>query len=283
VIDVNLDQLEIGKNYDRPHLAELWGYKGFQAISRGVVTPANSNFIILFVTKEKQQALTQYRDFIDGDVLFWEGEEGHRTDLRIARSSSSIDAIHLFYRERHHSPFVYYGEIHLINYRVNTTRPSEFEFSVRRDSGIADIFDEIESRESDYSSLDKTEKDAVVKSRIGQGIFRDRLIDLWKACSVTDIENLVLLRASHIKPWKDSTNSERLSQYNGLLLIPNLDHLFDSGLISFNDTGELLISNKLSAMEVDKLGLDKNSKLRKIPVGIKKNLRYHRENVFKST
>jgi len=52
----NFDSLKIGQEYDRPYLAELWGYKGFQAISKGVVTPANTNTIILFVTKEKQEA-----------------------------------------------------------------------------------------------------------------------------------------------------------------------------------------------------------------------------------
>jgi putative restriction endonuclease len=48
----------------------LWGYQSFHAISKGVVTPSNTNSIIFFVTKDKQEALTQYNDYIDGDMLF---------------------------------------------------------------------------------------------------------------------------------------------------------------------------------------------------------------------
>lgn len=107
---VCFDTIEIGKEYDRPELSSLWGYKSFQAISKGVVTPRGTNFIILFVTKEKQEALTQYNDYIDADLLFWEGEQGHGTDKRIINAASADEEIHLFYRDIHHSPFVYYGQ-----------------------------------------------------------------------------------------------------------------------------------------------------------------------------
>lgn len=80
---VSFEKIHIGKEYERPYLADIWGYKAFQAISRGVVTPAGSNYIILFVTKEKQEALTQYNDYLDGDLLHWEGEEKHSSDDRV--------------------------------------------------------------------------------------------------------------------------------------------------------------------------------------------------------
>ena len=79
---VSFDALIIGNEYEHPYLADLWGYKGYQAISRGVITPSGTNNIILFVTKEKQQALTQYNDYIDEDYLHWEGEEKHSSDKR---------------------------------------------------------------------------------------------------------------------------------------------------------------------------------------------------------
>lgn len=72
---VSLEKLKIGKEYDRSYLANIKGYKGFQAIYRGVVTPSGSNCIILFVTKEKQEALTQYNDYLDGGLMHWEGKK----------------------------------------------------------------------------------------------------------------------------------------------------------------------------------------------------------------
>lgn len=145
-----------------------------------------------------------------------------------------------------------------------------------------DLFDEIEKYKGDFSDLDKTERDAIIKSRIGQGRFRENLKDLWKSCSVKGLNNHKLLRASHIKPWKSSNNSERLDRYNGLLLIPNLDLLFDCGLISFYDNGKIILSNKLSDRDRELLAITNNLSLRKVFPENLKYLKYHRENVFKS-
>ena len=95
-MSVNFENLKIGRQYDRPYLAKVWGYKGFQAISRGVVTPARTDYIILFVTKEKQEALTQYNDYLDDNILHCEGEERHSSDIRIINAEKSNDEIHLF-------------------------------------------------------------------------------------------------------------------------------------------------------------------------------------------
>ena len=132
---VSFEKLQIGQIYERPYLADLWGYKGFQAISRGVVTPARTNFIILFVTKEKQGALTQYNDYIDGKYLHWEGEEKHTSDSRIINATRN-DEIHLFYRDIHHSPFVYYGIISLLDHKKRTIKPSQFVFSIGKNSNL---------------------------------------------------------------------------------------------------------------------------------------------------
>jgi len=127
-VPVSFQKLKIGKEYDRPYLAEMWGYRGFQAISRGVVTPSGTNYIILFVTKEKQEALTQFKDFLNGEFLHWEGETKHSSDGRVISARSAGDEIHLFYRDVHHSSFVYYGEIFLERYKLYDTQPSQFVF-----------------------------------------------------------------------------------------------------------------------------------------------------------
>ena len=56
-------------------------------------------------------------------------------------------------------------------------------------------------------------------------------------------------RSSHIKPWCDSTNSERLNPENGLLLAAHIDALFDRGLISFEGGGSMLISGRINREE----------------------------------
>ena len=126
--NVTFDRITLGEQYDRPELAALWGYQDWHAIGRGVITPAGQNVVLLFVTKEKQEALTQYQDHFEGDHLHWEGETNHGNDSRIVGAESAGDEIHLFYRDRHHSPFTYYGQIHLLSHDQQSPEPSLFVF-----------------------------------------------------------------------------------------------------------------------------------------------------------
>lgn len=134
---------------------------------------------------------------------------------------------------------------------------------------------------TEYESLSVTERDAVIKARVGQGQFRNSLISYWSTCALTGCVEQSLLRASHIKPWSRSNLSERLSLYNGLLLSPNIDTCFDSGLISFNDSGNIMISKHLTIEDSKSLGIHKSMKLSKIEEEHKKYLHYHRSNIFK--
>ena len=72
-----------------------------------------------------------------------------------------------------------------------------------------------------------TERDALTKARLGQGLFRHRVAEREPACRVTGLKRQEFLVASHIKPWRDCDNSERLDGANGLLLSPHVDKLFD--------------------------------------------------------
>ncbi|KAB7892593.1 HNH endonuclease [Poseidonibacter ostreae] len=123
-----------------------------------------------------------------------------------------------------------------------------------------------------------TEKEETIKCRIGQGKFRDELIKYWGACAVSLFDKIELLMASHIKPWRDSTNKERLDIYNGLLLTPNLDKVFDKGLISFDIKGNILISESFKNYNL--FGINENMKI-KIEEEHKKYLKYHQKNIFK--
>lgn len=99
-------------------------------------------------------------------------------------------------------------------------------------------------------STNETEKDQLYKARLGQGQFRSQLDQKWGGCCITGCKVRQVLRASHIKPWRHCDNQERLDADNGLLLIANIDALFDSGLISFDENGYLIHSDALTQEEL---------------------------------
>ena len=128
------------------------------------------------------------------------------------------------------------------------------------------------------ATLDVTEKEALIKSRIGQGLFRRKLLAYWKGCAVTQCQTFPLLTASHIMPWRKSDNTQRLDVFNGLLLTPNLDKLFDLGYISFNKTGKIICSEFLSESDYKILGINSSLSLCRVEERHQPYLKYHREN-----
>jgi predicted restriction endonuclease len=126
----------------------------------------------------------------------------------------------------------------------------------------------------------ETEKASLLKTRIGQGYFRQGLIGYWGGCAVTGYRDTSMLVASHIKPWRASSNHERLDHYNGLLLLPTLDKAFDSGFISFDVHGKILVSAQLQDSE--KLGVVVDMKVKLRPEH-QAYMEFHRVLVFRST
>jgi hypothetical protein len=96
--------------------------------------------------------------------------------------------------------------------------------------------------------------------------------------SVTGCRIAEALRASHIKPWRESSNKERLDPHNGLLVAAHLDALFDAGLISFNDTGGMLVSDRIFEADRQKLGL-KGHLGKPLSDSLRQYLSYHRRYV----
>jgi putative restriction endonuclease len=120
----------------------------------------------------------------------------------------------------------------------------------------------------------------IVAARKGQGLFKSRVSFVEQACRVTGARGQKYLIASHIKPWSKSNNIEKLDGHNGLLLSPHIDRLFDRGLLSFADNGDLLISKHcdqsiLKAWQIkeDNTGPFKNEQ--------KRYLDYHRKYIYK--
>lgn len=130
-------------------------------------------------------------------------------------------------------------------------------------------------------SICDTERETLQWARIGQDLFRRALEAQWQSCAVTGVSIREVLRASHIKPWRDSSPQERLDPFNGLLLVAHLDALFDCGLITFDDRGSLLISGKLPAQVRVALGLKSSFRLRRVDDRHRRYLAYHRREVFR--
>ncbi|EKN5979336.1 HNH endonuclease [Yersinia enterocolitica] len=97
---------------------------------------------------------------------------------------------------------------------------------------------------------DPTTAERLIQARVGQGLFRQNVLALYPQCPVTGVSMPELLRASHIKPWRDSSDEERLDPYNGLMLAPHVDVLFDKGYISFTDEGRMLIKSDYNIIKV---------------------------------
>jgi len=143
----------------------------------------------------------------------------------------------------------------------------------------SDIEADVESILSEHNVAD-TDKVTLIKTRIGQGNFRQKLISLWGSCAATGYEDASMLVASHIKPWRASSNIERLDVYNGLLLLPTLDTAFDSGLISFDKAGSILISPLLQ--EPESLGIYETMSVDLKPEH-QTYMEFHRDSVFRNT
>ena len=127
-----------------------------------------------------------------------------------------------------------------------------------------------------------TEKQTIVKARIGQGKFRTDLIEKYDGkCVVSGIDIPQLLVASHIKPWAVCNNVERIDVENGLLLCSNLDKLFDSGLMTFSKKGDIIISSFVGKENIKRLHIEeyKNVDLRATE-RLKYYLEYHRDVLF---
>ncbi|BAL24895.1 HNH endonuclease [Azoarcus sp. KH32C] len=139
----------------------------------------------------------------------------------------------------------------------------------------SDVDDILQSKE-----VGDTEKANLIKSRIGQGTFRQKVVAYWARCAVTGFKDPAFLVASHIKPWRASKNSERLDPFNGLLLLPNIDKAFDGGYITFASDGKIIISPQLPEPSV--LGISEEMHVtldRRHQVFMD----FHRSSVFRAT
>lgn len=127
-----------------------------------------------------------------------------------------------------------------------------------------------------------TVRDALVKQRVGQDKFRAGLERVWNnRCPVTGIDHPAFLVASHIKPWADCDDRERLDPYNGILFAVHIDRLFDGGWITFDPAGNMVLSHLLQSALASQLLQGARATALKVSPSHEPYLAYHRANVFK--
>lgn len=275
-----LQNFELREDYPSKEISDCLGYKSPRALQQPV---SRSDGMLLLVTLAKKIPNTKHKNKLGNSLLSWIGQASHSTDRRIVNASKQRKKIFLFCRHKYRQKFTYYGPINLVAHTLNKgEEPSYFDFSIGKPR--------MEERNLKSITPDSdplyTQRDAQGTVRVGQGRFRNRVLELWEeTCSVTRLKNSARLKlwASHIKPWRDCSKKERLDRYNGLLLAPNLERLFDSGLITFEKkSGKIIISRQLGLRQQKILCIRPNMKLRKVPRETRKYLEYHQHNLFEN-
>ena len=289
---------EVGALYSRK--SQIHALLGGQE-QGGISTPRGRNVIIAFTGEPGVPHL--YPDRRDDDGIFHYFGEGQRGDMRYRSGNLAIQdhtktgkRLIVFQGMGKGRPCRYLGEFVALSSYVQDNIP-DVEGKLRKaivfrlrsvtpdnNIGLSEEHATIaETIADDHAS--ETAKKMLVEVRTKQRLFRDRLIGVEKGCRLTKIEDLRFLRASHIKPWAESTTEERIDGENGLLLAPHADLLFDGGWISFESEGKLLVAKNMPA-KVEKLlrlGLKNGNQYPHFSERQQHYLRFHRDVVFEKT
>lgn len=126
-----------------------------------------------------------------------------------------------------------------------------------------------------------TAKEQLILARRGQGVFRRNVLAICHRCPLTGVEDQTMLVASHIKPWRCSSNEERLDGYNGLMLAPHVDHLFDKGWLTFSHDGAVVVSDRLGPGVLDAWALAGSRVATGLNPRHEPYLDYHRREIFR--
>ena len=218
-----------------------------------------------------EKIITYHKTFKDTNEL-WEVEKAKH---RVISANLAVqgDANHLFYMVRKGEWKLKDEFLDLSIDEIIVIKPPKKYFTKLKVNKIKSEEQELKTNKK----ITDTEREAIIKTRVGQSEFRQDLIAKWGGCSVCGFSQASILIASHIKPWSKSDDDEKLDIYNGLLLIPTLDKLFDKGYISFSDDGKIMISSELK--DYEKLGVSSDMFV-KLEDEHKLYMKYHREHEF---
>lgn len=154
-----------------------------------------------------------------------------------------------------------------------------------RQSVLPGVTEDVAAAAAQLELLTSTEREQVILARQGQGIFREALLQAFSGhCALTGVAFDPVLRASHIRPWRDSSNVQRLDVNNGLLLRADVDALFDGGHITFGPDGGLLLAASVPETVASALGIRDGMRLDSAALTPSRleALAHHRAHVFLS-
>ncbi len=225
------------------------------------------------------------------DVI-WE-DEGYMVEARYFRFSKALDIKAIYDSIKEFFPVKYspinrtgdppkikanQGYLYKSNKNIVETIFKIAKISYEEDDLILNIFNEATN---EYCPPNSTSRKGLITSRIGQGEYRQKVLRRWNnKCAVSGLNIKEILIASHIVPWRESNDKERLDVDNGLLLSPIYDSLFDRYFISFEDNGKIILSDSLNEDDISKLGISGKEQIKKLTDGNRNYLVRHREKLL---
>lgn len=303
------ENIILGNFYSKKDLSLIFDEKGLLTSREGIFSSKTLNSYLFFVdlVKEGKEDRFHFNDYFDGDIFHWDSQTTqHINTPRIQKIVNKELPILLFTRvhpkiKSQTQPFVYCGRLEYIEHDENTTRPIHIVYQsldydeTTQNQNLIDIYNwkpeligrtssnnvylvkkQISRTKGEQKKPNYTERRGLVTSRVGQGWYRQEILKKWgNKCSITGCSLTEILISSHIKGWSECNEDERLDPDNGILLSPDIDSLFDKHLISFEDDGSIIISDKVSKNDLDILGVTKSIRL-KVNEGMKKYLKHHR-------
>lgn len=253
-----------------------------------IVFNYRKGFIIGYCEVETNCFLAPQPEEFNVDVE-WENE-GYMANSSYILFTEPISIEHIFdkiarYLPEKYSPLNNSGKDHKI--RANQGYLYEIDQNIAEQifkfAGMTfnNIFDLVNENTNEFKPK-VTSRINLTSSRIGQGEYRQKVLRRWRyKCAVNNSNVQEVLIASHIVPWREATDSERLDVENGLLLSPTFDALFDKYFISFSNTGEIMLSSVISKTEFLKMGVTGNEKINNLSPKNKSYLKRHRDKLLK--
>lgn len=252
---------------------------------QGGITPCSQHPYI-FIFSGKSGAQYGYMDGWDNENIFSYTGEGQEGDMQFIRGNLALrehvnNGKRVFLFEYHSSGYVQFKtELEIFDFDFfetpdrNLKNRTGIKFIFKRKGSYIPVtvdafqvnqLQEDEGEYNHYKLPNVTERTGLVTSRVGQGLFRKRVIHRWEyQCAVTKFDKLDILIASHIVPWAEATHEERLDIHNGILLSPTYDALFDRHLITFDQKGSIVLSDKIDSSAYQKIGVSGKEKIQNL-------------------
>ncbi|MES2777629.1 MAG: HNH endonuclease [Bacteroidota bacterium] len=267
----------------------------------GITPSASHPYIFIFSGKTGEQH--GYKDGWDNPNVFSYTGEGQLGDMRFIKGNLALrehinrgKRVFLFESEGNgEARFICEVELFDSDYFETPDRAGQMRQGIRFffkkmgavipiQRSLFDMLPVFADADPDYEiNPNATERQGLVTSRIGHGAYRKRIIHRWEyKCAVTGFDKINVLIASHILPWVKANDNQRLDVHNGLLLSPTYDALFDRNLISFENTGKIILSTRIEEKEFVKIGVTGKERIHNLSQYNFEYLAMHRHNLIEN-